>query len=663
MGAIFLSYAREDRSCAERLAHVLEGAGHDVWWDRRLDGGEEFSAEIEAALDKSDVVLVAWSKESVKSRWVRDEAAVGGESGQLGPVSIDGSLPPMGFRQFHTLDLAGWKGARRDGRTAELLQSVERRLQTRGKVPVPAPLLPKLERRFAIPGSMRLWALVAIVVLVSAVAAGLFYEKARQRSDEVVKPTIALLPFTMASPDPELRTIASQARDSLTNTFSQSGLPLRVVNSVPQGGSPPADFLLSGDLGRTGDKIVATVRLEEAAHSVAVYTHQVEAEKEDARDLPERIGAQIAANLTGADTLFTLDRRHPLDPSIMAELLNGEFLKSDPLQTYQRSKRAVGKAPDAVSAQLALAFNGAFALSELPRDERGQVLAEARQAAERSIALAPKFGDAYGAWCELHSEALMAQCEDRLREAKRIDPDAPWVNTFLSHLLRGVGRVDEAAQLARLSQTHDVYIPQKIAWLLRVLEYSGDSDEAQQLYEQGARWWPEFKPLLFRNRLLGLIDRGDFEALARLEQKENATKLMPGYEGTSPLVAALKSRSLTAAKLACPTDAKYLLKVRCMIVLAMLGNEDGAYAIAGELYPRRVGRTPGETERIWLYDPDGGGDPEFITSPAAAAMRRDPRYLSMVERIGLLAYWRSGRRPDFCGKNPEPVCTQLLAGH
>ena len=133
MGAIFLSYARADRGCAEKLAHVLEEAAHEVWWDRRLDGGEEFSAEIEAALDKSDVVLVAWSKDSVKSRWVRDEAAVGGDTGRLVPVSIDGTVPPMGFRQFHTLELSGWKGGKRDKRTAELLHSVERRLRASGK--------------------------------------------------------------------------------------------------------------------------------------------------------------------------------------------------------------------------------------------------------------------------------------------------------------------------------------------------------------------------------------------------------------------------------------------------------------------------------------------------------------------------------------------------
>jgi hypothetical protein len=80
MAAIFLSYAREDRRVAGNLAAALGSAGHSVWWDRQLDGGQEFSTEIEAELERSDVVLVAWSKVSVKSRWVRDEAAVGGDS-------------------------------------------------------------------------------------------------------------------------------------------------------------------------------------------------------------------------------------------------------------------------------------------------------------------------------------------------------------------------------------------------------------------------------------------------------------------------------------------------------------------------------------------------------------------------------------------------------
>ena len=110
MADIFLSYSREDRPFAEALTRLVEQGGHNVWWDRDIDSGSEFSGEIEAALERADVVLVAWSRASAKSAWVRDEAAIGRDTGRLVPVVIDGSQPPIGFRQFQALDLTGWPG-------------------------------------------------------------------------------------------------------------------------------------------------------------------------------------------------------------------------------------------------------------------------------------------------------------------------------------------------------------------------------------------------------------------------------------------------------------------------------------------------------------------------------------------------------------------------
>jgi TolB-like protein len=657
MGQVFLSYAREDRGSAEKLARVLEAAEHEVWWDRRLDSGEEFSAEIETALDKSDVVLVAWSKESVRSRWVRDEAAVGGDTGRLVPVSIDGSLPPMGFRQFHTLDLTGWKGGKRDGRTAELLHSVERRLRANGEGVGAVPREASAKRRFSLPKMNLRWALAAML-LVAALAGGLIFQNFRGAQNTPLKPTIALLPFTTPPGDAEMRTVASQARESLARTFSQSGLPLRLLNAAPQD-ARQADFLISGDLSRNGDKIAATIRLDEAEHGATVYSHRFEASRDELGDLPEQIGVQTAVKLTADDSLVAMDRRHRLDPALIADLLSMNFF-ADELQSYQNSKRIAAKAPNLQIAQLGVAFDTAFALGDLPRDERDHAVAEARQAADRAAALGPIPGDIYATWCILHSEALLAQCEDRLRAGRRADPDSAWLNTFLSHLLRGVGRVEEATELARMSYTHDVYVPQKIAWLLRVLEYTGDHDDAASLYQQGARWWPDNRDMLFRNRMFGLVDRGDFDAIPQLEREVGATKLMPGYRDSAALVAALHSNSIAAARHACPNNVGILMTFRCMLVLARLGDEDGAYAIADKLYPQRIGRTSAETERIWLDNPNGP-PLEFITSPAAAPMRRDPRFLGIAQRTGLLGYWRGGRPPDFCQPpHPEPVCAELL---
>jgi TolB-like protein len=655
MGAIFLSYAREDRGFAERLSRVLEGAGHSVWWDRRLDGGEEFGAEIEAALAGCDVVLVAWSKDSVKSRWVRDEAAVGGDTGRLVPVSIDGSLPPMGFRQFHTLDLTGWRGAKRDGHTAELLRSVDRRLKAKPTVPVTTEIRPG--RRFAFPNRGPLWAVAAALILVIAAGMTFFLSQRQSTRGPLSKPQIALVPFSVSSADPQLRELAAQTRESLSHTLSQSGVPVRMLSSAPQDRGSAGDFLLAGELSHNADKVVATIRLDEAAHGVTVYTTRLEAAGDDIRNLPERIGARMAVMLSDGSNLITLDKRYRTDPAILAELLANT---DDQLQRYQISKRVAAKAPTVPSAQIGVAFYTGFVLSELPREERAQAVIAARHAAKQGLALAPDFGDTYATWCLLHSETELSACEDQLHAGNRVDPDAPYLNLFLGGLLEGVGRFDEADDDYRLTYTHDPYNSFKISVMLRLLEFAGEKDQAHELYQNAVRWWPEFRDGFFRNRMFGLLERGDFEGVRRLEEEMGAKNLAEGYTDTRTLAAAVQSKSPAVVKQACAGTKPYLLMLRCMIAFAAVGDLDGAYAVADKLYPRRVGRTPAETERIWLDDPDGAGPGQFITSPGAAPMRRDPRYLQLAERTGLLAYWRGGRIPDFCRKQPEAICSQLL---
>jgi hypothetical protein len=41
-------------------------------------------------------------------------------------------------------------------------------------------------------------------------------------------------------------------------------------------------------------------------------------------------------------------------------------------------------------------------------------------------------------------------------------------------------------------------------------------------------------------------------------------------------------------------------------------------------------------------------------------MRADPRFLPMVEKLGLMEYWQaSGHGPDFCETEDVPVCREL----
>src|SRR5687767_3943603 len=113
MASLFLSYSREDAKEVGPLAAALEADGHQVWWDRHISGGQEFADEIERALESADAVVVCWTSHSVHSDWVRDEAGSGRDRGRLVPITLDGCQPPLGFRQYQTIDLSGWNGRSR----------------------------------------------------------------------------------------------------------------------------------------------------------------------------------------------------------------------------------------------------------------------------------------------------------------------------------------------------------------------------------------------------------------------------------------------------------------------------------------------------------------------------------------------------------------------
>jgi len=91
---VFFSYTSADRERVAPIVHALTQAGHTVWWDRHIAGGAAYAREIEAALEACQVVIVAWSKTSLESDWVRDEAAYGRDRKRLLPVRLDRVEPP-----------------------------------------------------------------------------------------------------------------------------------------------------------------------------------------------------------------------------------------------------------------------------------------------------------------------------------------------------------------------------------------------------------------------------------------------------------------------------------------------------------------------------------------------------------------------------------------
>jgi hypothetical protein len=130
MHEVFLSYSRHDSTAANALADTLSAAGLSVWLDRNaIQEGDAFDTQIEEAIAQTRVVIVIWSRNSVKSHWVRAEAAYALNKQKLLPIAIDQSEPPLQFMQIQTIDFRYWDHTNKHHAFQQLAAALAKRLE------------------------------------------------------------------------------------------------------------------------------------------------------------------------------------------------------------------------------------------------------------------------------------------------------------------------------------------------------------------------------------------------------------------------------------------------------------------------------------------------------------------------------------------------------
>lgn len=223
MADVFVSYASAEKEKARLVAESLEAAGFSVWWDRALKPGETFDKVIQREIEQAKAIVVLWTKASVESQWVREEADVGRQREALVPLLMDEVTPPIGFGRVQAAHLHDWSGDPKSPEWVEVVESVQR-LVGRAATPVFA-------RRRAAPtrsggGSRRSWvigglvaAVVVLLGLVSILADGL---------------------KTLADPQAQdtLRAITAAQQQQQQQAGTQAGAP--PAASAPAAGAPPA---------------------------------------------------------------------------------------------------------------------------------------------------------------------------------------------------------------------------------------------------------------------------------------------------------------------------------------------------------------------------------------------------------------------------------------
>ncbi len=231
MSDIFISYASEDRERVRALADALTQEGFSVWRDRKIRAGQAFDSIIEQALDAAQCVIVCWSEPSVKSEWVKNEAAVGAERGILVPVFLDDVRLPLEFRRRQTLSLVQWKESPSFPGFVELCATI-RSVIDGTAAPVPVAVPPGTPPRRA---WRRTW-VAAAVVFVTVVAGGLSY---------LTLEWVALPKVKVVAPYPVVAQILSGGRGVSRGVFTPRGYVIAMAHGVPD----PANLVVGWEEG------------------------------------------------------------------------------------------------------------------------------------------------------------------------------------------------------------------------------------------------------------------------------------------------------------------------------------------------------------------------------------------------------------------------------
>jgi adenylate cyclase len=421
---IFLSYARENADAAKALAECVGRAGHDVWWDREIQGGSRFASEIDRALKDAEAVVVLWSETSVDSAWVQDEAAEGRDTGRLVPLTLGSCRPPLGFRQFHAIPLGDWKGLGEPRSLGELVSAIDK---VAGCVKVTPPASPKSE--------------------------------ARPRRGET---SVCVLPFANMSGDPEqeyfsdgitediitdLSNVSSLSVVARNTAFTLKGRSIDVKEVARELG---VDYVLEGSVRKAGSRVRITAQLIDGAAGDHLWAERFDRELTDIFAIQDEISKAIVGALqlkllpeekkamksrgtasVDAYNLYLMARQQWIDG------VYGDIRKDEAI--VRICKQAVLLDPNYARAWALMAL----AQAEL-RFWHG-TSEDALPAAERALALDPDLPEARCVKARyLENEGREAEAMEEIVAALRLDPESWEVNREAARLMFRLGRIGEA---------------------------------------------------------------------------------------------------------------------------------------------------------------------------------------------------------------------------
>lgn len=636
MANLFLSYAREDQARVRPLAAALERDGHYLWWDQQIAGGREFNEEIEKALGAAEAVVVAWTAASVHSPWVRDEAATARDASSLIPVSLDGAQPPLGFRQYHTIDLSGWSG-RPD---SKLLQPLRNAIAEHlGATPQRVPISPARS-------APRHWVFAAAAVLF-LLAGGLFFRFTTGPASAAVTPKVALGQFALLSPG-----VPPQLEQAMNDEIMAAFGSEHAVSVVT--GDHSAPFILDGSIQKLGDALRFTVNLKDTRSGGLVWSHAFDRAVEDS--LAPRQVAVAATQVVRCGIWGASAYGKPMSDqglSLYVDWCNEYWGGTqDEDRMLDAARRVTAALPDFSFAWSALALSAVPVSHREGYADAAEVGREGWAAAERATKLDRRNPEGYMAEAGLLPTSRFADREALLRKAISVRPtECGCERQAYGDFLISVGRNEEAVDQYDRARAMMPMSPMANVRLAQSLHLTGRHEEAQQIISNMLSTWPDAEIVRVLQVKSAFWTGAYADAIPSLQTPE-LHLVDPERQALLHSLQALQRKDGTMASHAASELSTLAADPRRndrLIVagLAALKDDSAALSAANSLVRER-----------------GPALADVLFEPNLAAARGSPQYAELVRSLGLARYWQSsGRLPDICeGASAPSFCTSAR-GH
>jgi len=384
--------------------------------------------------------------------------------------------------------------------------------------------------------------------------------------------------------------------------------------------------LLEGTVRKQGERVRIVAELINAADGIELWTRTFDRELKDIFAVQQEIAAAVASSLKvtllGADSSSAQTAATKSVEAHNAYLQGHFYFQRRNLDDYRKAVAYFDQAIQ-VDPNYALAYAERSEAWTQIGDLSGQgktAWPKAREDAEKAVAITPALAEAHAAlgWVRFFTEWKFAEGLSELKRAKELSPANPTANDLLARVIVYLGKLDEAEKQARQAVELDPLAYPTQNNLARVLFAEGKLDEADAIARKAA----ELQPTAASSRrfqVLVAVQRGDGETALREAQLEPDE----GYRRFE-LALAQHVRGDRGAADAALAD------------LIAYGRDQLAYQIA-QVYAVR-----GEKEKAfeWLqisFDTHDTGTLALLIDPLIRDLRPDPRYKSLLTKLGLPA--------------------------